>query len=92
MTSPISYHNYQTVVKPTLAKRHKEIYDIIEAHPKGVNSKKICEILNKTPNQISGRFSEMVALDLIIVDGFEKIGKSRFGIWIIKQKGQMKIF
>jgi hypothetical protein len=89
--SPISVDNYRELVVPTLKKRHKEIYELIlAAGDKCINSKTICEKLGKLPHQISGRFSEMVALDLIIVDRTEKVGKSTYGVWIVKKpKGEI---
>jgi hypothetical protein len=92
--SPISQHNYQDLIRPTVKKRHLEIYDLISASgSEGITSKEICETLGKLPHQISGRFSEMVALDLIIVDRWVKIGKSTYGVWIKKEVGkQTSIF
>lgn len=94
--SNISKQNYYELILPTLKKRHSEIYKLIaESGSEGMTSKAICEKLDKLPHQISGRFSEMVALDLIIVDRWVQITndsgtKSTYGVWIIQQQ-QLKL-
>lgn len=86
--NPISVQNYRELVEPNVAERHIKIFKLIAQHPDGIHSKEICEILGKLPHQISGRFTELVKLDLIIVDRIVKVGKSNYGVWILTEKGK----
>jgi hypothetical protein len=101
MISPISQVNYKELILPKLSESQKEIYDIILKYPKGINSLELSNILGKERHKFSGRLSELVKMDLIIVDGIVKVGESNFGIWKAKvwiekikvdKEGQINLF
>lgn len=92
--SPVSIQNFKELVKPKLKESQQEIYDIIAKHPNGINSLDLAKILNKERHKFSGRISEMVDMGIIIVDRWDKVGRSNFGVWVavkFDEKGQAEI-
>lgn len=90
--NPNSVATFREHIGPNLSDCQKEVFEIIKAHhPHGITGYEVAMILDKFPNQISGRFGELVALDLIILDGYRKLvdsknPKTNHGIWILKEK------
>jgi predicted HTH transcriptional regulator len=84
MRSEVSTKNYTELILPKLSESQKEIYDIISKYPRGINSLELSNILGKERHKFSGRLSDLVKMDLIIVDGTVKVGESTFGIWKAK--------
>jgi hypothetical protein len=68
MRSEVSTLNYTEIILPKLSESQKEIYDIICKYPRGINSLDLAEILGKERNKFSGRLSELIKMDRIIVD------------------------
>ena len=82
---------WKEVVEPTLPERQRDVFEVIKKHPGGITGYEVAMILERFPNQISGRFGELVGKGLIILSGeFKHIGNSRtrHGIWILTEKGK----
>lgn len=95
MVSANSIQTYENFIKPNKKGLIKEVFEQIgRSHPKGITLFEVAEILDKDRHQISGRTSELVALELIILSGeYKKIPHAKnprtdHGIWILTKKGQ----
>lgn len=91
MVSENSIRTYRDHVEPTLSQRQKDVFEVIKKYPEGITIYETAMKLGVFPNHVSGRFSELVSKDLIILSGeFKKIngGKTNHGIWILTEKGK----
>lgn len=90
MVSQNSISTYRDHVEPNLSQRQKEVFAVIKMNPEGITIYETALKMDAFPNQVSGRFSELVSKGLIIVTGFKKLngGKTDHGIWILTEKGK----
>jgi hypothetical protein len=96
MQSTVSIKNYTELILPKLSESQKKIYDIISKYACGINSLDLEKEIGKERHKFSGRLTELVKMDLIIVDRMQKVGESTFGVWKVKTKvdkdGQVELF
>lgn len=85
---------WNEIVLPTLGERQMEVLKII-SQSDGITIYETAKKLDRFPNQVSGRFSELCGQhELIILDAnrIRKVGNRNHGIWILTEKGkQFKI-
>jgi hypothetical protein len=96
MRSEVSIKNYTELILTKLSESQKKIYDIISNHPNGINSLELEKEIGKERHKFSGRLTELVKMNLVIVDRMQKVGESTFGVWRTKNNidkdGQINIF
>ncbi|HET6224633.1 MAG TPA: hypothetical protein VFF27_00045 [Bacteroidia bacterium] len=95
MQSPVSLKNYTELILPKLSESQRKIYNIIAQHACGINSLDLEIAIGKERHKFSGRLTELVKMNLIIVDRMQKVGESTFGVWKavkFSNDGQVELF
>lgn len=79
-----SLENWYESVLPTLKQRQRDYFQIVwEFRERGIVNQEIAEVMTKRygfqvfPNQISGRMSELLISDHIVISGWKKLPGSK---------------
>jgi hypothetical protein len=98
--SPVSLSNWKQIVFPELSERQNDFYNIVlEYRDRGITCYEVAEVMTKRygypvfPNHISGRMTELFAMDYIIIDRWKKVGKRNHSVLVPKVdvNGQIKL-